>query len=84
MWERIRDRFGFGHRDREESDRDRFDSGGGYYSHGNSGNDRSGGYGGNYGGNFGGGNYGNYGGSNDRKPDSNDNVAPASSRHSPF
>ena len=72
MWERIRDRFGGGHRDREELDRDRGDSGCGYYSHGNSGNDRSGGYGENYGGNFGGGNYGNYGGSNDRKRDSND------------
>jgi len=71
MWERIRDRFGLGRRDREELDRDRSDSGG-YYGHGNSGNDRSGGYGENYGGNFGGGNYGNYGGSNDRKPDSDD------------
>jgi hypothetical protein len=72
MWERIRDRFGFGQRDREEVDRDRGGSGG-YYGHGNKvDNDRSGGYGGNYGGNFGGGNYGNYGGSNDRHRDSND------------
>jgi len=72
MWERIRDRFGLGRRDREKFDRDRGGNGGGYYGHGNSRNDRSGGYGKNYGGNFGGGNYGNYGGSNDRKPDRND------------
>jgi len=70
MWERIRDRFGFERRDREELDRDRGGTSGGYYGHSsNSDNDRSGGYGGNYGGNYGGGNYGNYGGSNDRHRD---------------
>ena len=72
MWERIRDRFGFGHRDREKFDRNRGDSEGGYYGHGTSSDDRSGGYGRNFGGNFGGGNYGNYGGSNDPKRDRND------------
>jgi hypothetical protein len=72
MWERIRDRFRFGHRDREKFDRNRGDSEGGYYGHGASSDDRSGGYGGHFGGNFGGGNYGNYGGSNEPKGNRDD------------
>ena len=67
MWERIRDRFGLGHRDREKLDRERGGDENGYYGHGSSRNDRSGGYGGNYGGKFGGGNYGNYGGNTNGK-----------------